>query len=173
VVHRRAVHGWRVAALGLAIALAPLSVASATTHHTTRATHAAAKKSQGSLCKNLEAEQAGSNKVGSSISAAINSGNLAAAKQQIINAINKGLKAAAPVLNQLNSAPHNVQTAIRGLVKLDQTLISSIKKTTSLSGLEAPFAVLAKNPHLKSYAATVNTYLNGKCGSLLSTTTTT
>ncbi len=171
MVRRRALLGLTVAATGLVMALAPLSTATASIHHTTMLT--SSKKGIGPLCRDLKNEQSGSSQVGSSISAAISSGNLANAKKQIINAINHGLKTSAPVLTQLGVAPGNVRTAVKGLIKLDQTLIASIKKTTSLANLETPFATLAKNPHLTAYVATVTNYIRARCGSVLTTTTTT
>jgi hypothetical protein len=153
------------------VALAPLGAASAATRHQA-AWHASGKKGRTSLCRDLKAEQSGASNVGSSITTAISSGNLAKAKQQIINTINHGLKQSAPALHDLNGAPRNVQTAIRGLIKLDQDLIASIRKTTSLGSLELPFATLAKNAKLTTYVTTVTSYISAQCGSVLTTTTT-
>jgi hypothetical protein len=162
--------------VGLALALAPLSAASASGHkakhhkktHTTTTT---APKKKGSnpnsaLCKDLKAEQAQSAKLGSSIASALESGNYASAKQEMVNSINAGLKEAAPALSVLKSAPGSVQTAMKGLIKFDNQFKSAIEGSTSLTTLESSFAQLGQNPSLRTYSTTVTNYITAQCGSI-------
>jgi hypothetical protein len=163
--------------VGLALALAPLSAASASghktkhhkkTHHPTTTT---APKKKGSnpnsaLCKDLKAEQAQSAKLGSSIASALESGNYASAKQEMVTSINAGLKQAAPALTVLKSAPGSVQTAMKGLIKFDNQFKSAIESSTSLTTLESSFAQLGQNPSLRTYSTTVTNYITAQCGSI-------
>ena len=157
-------------AVGLVLSLAPLSAAAASTDHVSSSKGA---NPNSALCKNLRAQEAGSAKIGNSIAAAIESGNLATAKKQMLTSINKGLKSAAPALAALRSASGKVQNAMKGLIKFDNTLKKDIQKATSVANLETSFEALGNNAKLRSEAATVSNYITSQCGSLLPTTTTT
>jgi hypothetical protein len=166
--------GRRVAtlAIGVAAALAPISAALATTN----AKHSSSTKGanpNSALCKDLRAEQSSSTSIGNSIASSIESGNFSKAKKDIVSSINAGLRAAAPALSALRSAPGKVQNAMKGLIQFDGTLKKDVQHATGVSGLESTFTTLGNNAKLRSEATTVTNYITSQCGSLLATTTTT
>ena len=169
---RGAIQGIGVGVLGLALALAPLGAASAKTkHHKKGHTTTTVAKKKGSnpnstLCKDLKSEQSQSAKLGSTIASALESGNYASAKQEMVTSINAGLKEASPALAALRSAPGSVKTAMKGLITFDNQFKSAIESSTSLSTLASAFAALGQNPHLRTYSSTVSNYITAQCGSI-------
>src|SRR5580658_972688 len=163
---RRITQGVGIGIIGLALALAPLTAAGAKSkpkHHSTKHTTTTVKSSKGTkgsnpnsaLCKDLKAEQSQSEKLGSTIEAAIESGNYNTAKTEMVNSINAGLKDASPALKLLDSAPSAVQSAMKGLISFDGQFKTAIENSTSLTGLESSFASLGENPKLKTESTTV------------------
>jgi hypothetical protein len=181
VIHRRVMHGCSIGAVGLALALAPLSAASASSHkpkhhkpphHSTTTTKPQKGSNTGSaLCKDLRAEQASSSTLGGAIASAIESGNFATTQKDLLAAFNSDLKEASPALTQLKSAPSNVQSAMKGLITFINTFKTDVAKATSVSSLESSFTTLGTNPQLKSESATVAAYVTGQCGSVTTPTT--
>ena len=113
----RVLQGIGAVLLAGALATAPLGVAGAKTHH--KPTHHTSAPKKGAnpgstLCKDLRAEETTAGKIGSSIATALESGNFVSAKQEMVAAINEGLRAAAPALSVLSSAPGNVQERDQG-----------------------------------------------------------
>jgi hypothetical protein len=164
VLRHRLVQGVGVGALGLALSVAPALSAPAAVSGTV------VLQGSGHLCRDLKAEQSSSASVGTSIAAALEKGQFAKAKQQILKSIDQGLKLAAPALADLRSAPRNVQSALKALIKFDNSLKSVIKKATSITKMDAAIQSLA-TPQLTAEASTVATYIKAKCGSVVSTGT--
>jgi hypothetical protein len=180
MIHRRVVHGISIGIFGMAVALAPMSVASASSHkpkhhkpkhHTTTTTKPAKGSNTGSaLCKDLRAEQSSSSALGGAIATAIESGNFATTQKDLLAAFNTDLKEANPALSQLKSAPANVQSAMKGLVSFISTFKTDVEKATSVADLESSFTALGTNPQLKAQSATVAAYVTAQCGSVAPTT---
>jgi hypothetical protein len=177
------------ALLGLALTLAPLSAASASSkpnsHHTTTTHHSTKTKKKGSstpkkgsnpgsaLCKDLKSVESSNSKLGSTISGAIEAGNYAAAKQAMLSTLNVAAKQAGPALSKLSSAPTNVRNAMKTLISFYNTFKTAIENSTSLSVLENSLVQLSKNPQLAADGTTVSNYVTSQCGSLLPTTSST
>jgi hypothetical protein len=155
--------------LVVVMSLAPLSAASASAKQTS----SKGANPNSALCRNLKAQQSSSAKIGNSIASALESGNLATAKRNMLKSINAGLRSAAPALAVLRRAPGRVQNAMRGLISFDDTLKKDIQKASSVTKLESAFVSLGNNAKLRSEATTVSNYITSQCGSLLATTTTT
>jgi hypothetical protein len=174
---RRGLQGLGVAFIGLAIAVAPMATASASSHkakHAKHAKHSTSKKgvnTGSALCTSLKSEESSSSKLGDAVSAAFESGNFATAKQDMLNSLNLGLKEVTPALAALRSAPANVQTAMKGLFKFEDDLKTAIENSTSMTSLESSFEALGKNPQLQANSTTVTNYITQQCGSLIPTTT--
>ena len=131
---RRALQGFLVALTGVALACAPMTVASAKSHKSHKTSTSKTGSNPGSaLCTALRTEEGSSSKLGSSVESAIASGNFATAKQAMINVLNEGLKEEGPALNVLKSAPANVQAAMKGLFKFENSFKSAIENATSLT----------------------------------------
>jgi hypothetical protein len=192
VAQRRVLQGISVMVVGLALAIAPLTAAGASskgskhnTHHSSKKKNTKKKKktttttsanSKGSnpgstLCKDLKAEENQSNSLGGTIASALESGNFATAKQEMINAINQGLKEASPALSVLQGAPSSVQNAMKTLISFDGQFKSIIENSTSLTNMESSFETLATNPNIAAAGTTVSAYVTAQCGSLVTTTT--
>jgi hypothetical protein len=164
VLQHRLVQGLSVGAIAIGLALGPAFSAPAAVRQ------AAALRGSGHLCRDLKAEQNSSASVGTSIAAALEKGQFVKAQQQILKSIDLGLKQAAPALADLRSAPKNVQSALRALVKFDNTLKTVIKKSTSITNMDAAIQSLA-TPKLTAEASIVSNYLRAKCGAIASTGT--
>jgi hypothetical protein len=162
VMRHRFLSGLAIATLGAGLSLVPLSVASAKSH-----------KGGGALCTDLKHDASGNTTIGTSISAALEADNFSAAKQQMIKAINVGLKEANPTLKVLKSAPGNVQKAMKGLLKFDTQFKTDIEKATSLTGFEASITALVNGKGIKADVNIVTAYISAQCGAVLPTTTTT
>jgi hypothetical protein len=186
VAGRTTLRGVGIGIVGLALALAPLSAPSAsshkskhhkshhTSHHTTTTTATKKGSNPGSaLCKDLRAEQAQSAKLGSTIASALESGNYATAKQEMVSSINAGLKEAEPALAALKSAPGAVQSAMKGLIQFDGKFKDDIESSTSLTTLESSFATLGQSATLRTESTTVTNYITAQCGAITPTTTAT
>ncbi|HEY1832473.1 MAG TPA: hypothetical protein VGG38_19705 [Acidimicrobiales bacterium] len=192
MAQRRVLQSISVAVIGLALAIAPLTLAGASskgkshkhnTHHTTKkkntkkkTTTTTSASSKGSnpgsaLCKDLKAEESQSESLGGTIGAALESGNFATAKQEMLTAINQGLKEASPALSVLQSAPSNVQAAMKALIGFDGQLKSAIENSTSLATMESSFETLGTNPKIQADGTTVSSYVTAQCGSIVTTTT--
>jgi len=182
VAKHRALQGMGMGVIALALAMAPLSAASASSHkskhhkksHSTTTTTPKQGSNPGStLCKDLRSEQSQSAKLGSTIASALEAGNYANAKAEMVSSINAGLKVAAPALSALSSAPSSVQSAMRGLIKFDDQFKSAIESSSTLSALESSLSTLGQNPTLRTDSTTVTNYITAQCGSITPTTTAT
>jgi hypothetical protein len=156
--------------LGVTLALAPLSAASAKSKH-----HGSSVKGSNpssAMCKDVKSEQTGSSSTGLAIEKAMTSGNFASAKQAMLNAYNTDLGSVQKALAVIRTAPANVQSAFKNLLSFVKQIRTDIQNASSLQGLVASFATLGKNPQLETDGATISNWYSGVCGGTLVTTTT-
>ena len=160
-----------IGVLGIALTLAPVSVAAAKSkHHSSGHVNGSAPGS--AMCKDVKNEQTGSSSVSSSIEKGIESGNFATAKQAMLNAYNADLGNVQKALGVIKSAPANVQAAFKNLLSFVQKVKSDIESASSEQGLIASFATLGKNPQLQTDATIISNWYTSVCGGALVTTTT-
>jgi hypothetical protein len=172
-----------VAALGIALACAPMAVASAhgKKHHPKPKHHAAKTVAKSGLnpgsklCTEAYSGESNSGAVGSSIEkamvAAETSGNFDAAKQQMIAAVNASLKDAGPAEAALSSAPANVQAAMKGLFAYVKSWETAINNSSSFTQFATSMESLIQNSGVAADAKTLGTYLTVQCGPAPTTTT--
>ena len=113
--------------LGLTLALAPLTAASA------KSTKGSAPNS--AMCKTVKSEQTGSSAASSAIEKAMTSGNFAAAKQAMLNAFNVDFNQVQKALGVIKTAPPKVQTAFKDLLSYVKQLRTAIQNSTSVTSL--------------------------------------
>jgi hypothetical protein len=147
-----------------AVALAPMAVASASLDK--------GKNPNSSLCVNLRSEASSSEKLGSSLIGAMESGNFATAKTALLNDMSKSQKEAGPAKAELSSSPSKVRAAFNTLISFDSQIKKAIQKSTSLEGLEKSFQTLGTNPKLVSSSKVLSAYITSECGSITKTPTT-
>ena len=159
--------------LGVTLALAPLSAASAKSHGS-RHNGSSVKGSNPSsaMCKDVKSEQTGSSSTGLAIEKAMTSGNFASAKQAMLNAYNADLGNVQKALGVIKTAPANVQSAFKNLLSFVKQIKTDIQNASSLQGLVTSFATLGKNTQLETDGATIANWYTGVCGGTLVTTTT-
>jgi len=155
----------RVCALGLgvALALAPLTAASAKTKAPTGINRGS------SFCKLLISQQSVSQKYATQIESAFSSGNLAKAEKAVVAEFNYGTKYVDQALAAGN-VPARVQAALRYFVRLYAQEKANILSATSLSGIETVLTSLTKTPKFASESSTVSAFVANQCGSLTTTT---
>jgi hypothetical protein len=191
VGQRRIVQSFSVAVLGLALACAPMAVASAHSnkhhkskpkhHHTTttKTTVAKAGLNPGSkLCVEAYAGESNTGGVGSAVEKAMisaeTSGNYNAAKQAMLAAMNASLKDESEAEAALRSAPANVQAAMKSLFGYVQQFETTINNSTSFTQLGTSMQTLIQNSSaLQADSTTLTNYLTQQCGPPPTTTPTT
>jgi hypothetical protein len=175
--HRRAWQGLGIGIIGLALALAPMSLASAHStkkpkHHTTTASKGSGGSSPGSsICVDIKSEENSSSSTGTNIAKAIEGGNFASAKQALLASFNTENSDVQKALSALSSAPSNVQTAFKGILAYVGQLKSAIENATSLQGLTTAFEGLGHSTQLESDSTTIDNWARGLCGSSVVPTT--
>jgi hypothetical protein len=184
---RRVVQAFSVTVLGLALACAPMAVASAShkpKHHQKAKHHHAAKtvakKSRlnpgSKLCAEAYSGESNSGDVGSNLEKAMvageTSGNFDAAKPAMIAAINVSLKEEAPAEAALSSAPANVQAAMKGLFAYVQSFETAINNASSFTQFATSMESLVQNSGIEADSKTLANYLTQQCGPAPTTTTT-
>jgi hypothetical protein len=152
--------------LGVTLALAPLTAASAKSHKTKGSAPGSA------LCKDVKTEQTSSSSTGSALEKAMTSGNFASAKQAMLNAYNADLNNVNKALGVIKSAPPKVQNAFKGLLSDEKQFRNDIQNASSLQGLIASFATLGKDPSLVTDGTTIANWFTSVCGGTPITTTT-
>jgi hypothetical protein len=150
--------------LGLSLALAPLTAASA------KSTKTKGSAPNSAMCKTVKTEQNGSTAASSAIEKAMTSGNFAAAKQAMLNSFNVDFNQVQKALNVVKTAPPKVQAAFKDLLSYVKQLRTAIQNSTSVTTLLASFETLAKNPKLETDGTTISNWYTGVCGGTLTTT---
>jgi hypothetical protein len=150
--------------LGLTLALAPLTAASA------KSTKGSAPHS--AMCRTVKSEQSGSTAASSAIEKAMTSGNFAAAKAAMLQSYNVDFNQVQKALAVVRTAPANVQAAFKDLLGFVKQLRTSIQNSTSLTSLLASFETLGKNPKLETDGTTISNWYTSVCGGTLETPTT-
>jgi hypothetical protein len=155
-----------VGVLGVTLALAPLTAASAKGNKTKGSAPNSA------MCKTVKSEQTGSAAAGSAIEKAMTSGNFAAAKAAMLKSYNTDFNQVQKALAVIKTAPPKVQSAFKDLLSFVKQLRTAIQKSTSVTTLLASFETLGKNPKLQTDSATISNWYTSVCGGTLVTTTT-
>ena len=160
--------------LGLALALAPLTAASATTHKTKHhsSKHTKGSNPNSSMCKDVKSEQSSSSSTGSAIEKAATSGNFAAAKQAMLNAYDADLANVNKALGVIKTAPANVQSAFKNLLSYEKQFRNDIQNASSEQALIASFSTLGKDTKIESDGLTIANWYTSVCGGTPLTTTT-
>jgi hypothetical protein len=171
-----------VTVLGVALACAPMAVASAKSkpkhhpkpkHHTTK-TVAKAKVGPGStFCASIVATESSNTNLGIAVVKVIQeaaSGNFAGAKQAMIGDMNTALTAEGPAEAELSSAPANVQAALKGLFTFESTLKTDISNASNLEQLATSLQSLGTSTQFRTDALTLATYASAECGTTTTTT---
>ncbi len=151
-------------ALGMLLALAPLTAASAAR------TKGSAPKS--AMCRAVKSEQTGSTGAASSIAKAMTSGNFSAAKSALLKSYNTDFSQVQKALGVIKTAPAKVQTAFKNLLSYVKQFRTAIQNASSLQGLIASFATLGKNPQLETDGTTIANWYTSVCGGTLVSPTT-
>lgn len=155
-----------VGVLGLTLALAPLTAASAKSQKTKGSSPNSA------MCKTVKSEQSGSSSAGLAIEKAMTSGNFAQAKQAMLSAYNVDFNQVQKALAVIKTAPPKVQSAFKDLLSFVKQLRSAIQNASNEQGLLASFQTLGTNPKLQTDSTTISNWYTGVCGGSLITTTT-
>ena len=184
---RRIVQAFSVTVLGLALACAPMAVASAHSkkhhskskhHHTTTTTTKTASKgglNPGSkLCVTLAQAESNSGNLGSAMEKSIEqgmaSGNYATVKSAMLASINASVKDEGAAESALSGAPANVQAAMKGLFTFIGSYETAIQNSTSITQLETSIVSLAQTSKVEADSLTVANYVTAQCGTTTTTT---
>ena len=171
--HRRTWQGMCIGLIGVAVTLAPMSAASASSHKRHHhSTHVSGSAPTSAMCQDVKSEQAGSSNVGSSIGKAMASGNFAAAKAAMLAAFNTDAANVQKALGVIRTAPANVQSAFKNLLSYVQQVKTAIQNASSEQALIASFETLGKNPQLRTDGVTIANWYTSVCGGTLVTTPT-
>ena len=161
--------------LGLALALAPLTAASASNHksrHHPSSKHTKGSAPNSSVCKDVKSEQSSSSSTGAAIEKAATSGNFASAKQAMLNAYNADLANVSKALGVIKTAPANVQSAFKNLLSYEKQFRDDIQSASSEQALIASFATLGKDTKIEADGLTIANWYSSVCGGTPITTTT-
>jgi hypothetical protein len=150
--------------LGVVLALAPLTAASAAR------TRGSAPKS--AMCRTVKSEQSGSTTAAGGIAKALTSGNFPAAKNALLKAYDLDYSQVQKALAVIKTAPPKVRAAFKNLLSYVKQFRSAIQNATSLEGLITSFGTLAKNPRLQTDGTTIANWYTSVCGGNLVTATT-
>jgi hypothetical protein len=159
--------------LGVLLALAPLTAASATSHNSKHhSTSTKGSNPNSAVCKAVKTEQSALSSVDISIEKAMTSGNFAQTKRAMINTYNVSAGNEQKALSAIKAAPPNVRAAFKDLLSSAKQIKTDIQNSTGLQGLVASFATLGENPKLEADGATISNWYTSMCGGTPVTTTT-
>jgi hypothetical protein len=159
--------------LGIMLALAPLTAASAANHNSKHdSTKTKGSNPDSAICKDVKAEVVSLSTVGTSIEKAMTSGNFAQVKHVVLNTYNADVRNVQKARSVIKTAPPNVQAAFKNLLSSVKQFRTDLQNTSSLQGLIASFATLGKNPQLETDGATIANWYTSVCGGTPVTTTT-
>jgi hypothetical protein len=182
VGQRRIVQTFSVAVLGLALACAPMAVASAHSkkhhpkakHHSTKTAAKGGLNPGSKLCVTLAQAESSSGNLGTamekSIEQGMESGNYASVKAAMLASINASVKDEGEAESALSGAPANVQAAMKDLFTFVGTYKTAVENSTSITQLATSMASLVgAGSKVETDSLTVANYVTAQCG----TTTTT
>jgi hypothetical protein len=187
---RRIVQAFSVTVLGLALACAPMAVASAHSkkhhskpkhHHSTTTTTSKTESKGGlnpgsKLCVTLANAESSSGNLGTNIEKSIEqgmaSGNYASVKAAMLASINASEKDEGAAESALSGAPSNVQAAMKGLFTFVGSYETAIQNSTSITQLATSLASLAQTSKVEADSLTVANYVTAQCGTPTTTTPT-
>jgi hypothetical protein len=152
--------GWLALVLGIALALAPLTAASAAKRH----------NPDTAICKDVRTEQSGTDSVASAIEKAATAGDFAQAKQAMLNAYDADQGEVQKALAAVKSAPANVRAAFKNLLSSVKQIRADIKQASSLQGLITSFTTEGKATQLEHDGTTIDHWYASVCGGSLTTT---
>jgi hypothetical protein len=150
--------------LGIALALTPLTAASASKVKGS-APHSA-------MCKTVKAEESGSTAASSGLVKAMESGNFATAKQSMLKLYNQDLGQVQKALAVIKTAPPKVQAAFKNLLSYVKQFRNAIQNASSLQGMITAFSTLGKNTQLQADGTTIANWYTSVCGGTLVSPTT-
>lgn len=150
--------------LGILLALAPLTAASAAR------TKGSAPKS--AMCRTVKSEQSGSTSASSGIAKAMTSGDFPATKKALLKVYNLDYGQVQKALAVVKTAPPRVQGAFKNLLSYVKQFRSAIQNATSLQGLIATFGTLGKSTQIQTDGTTISNWYTSVCGGTLITATT-
>jgi hypothetical protein len=177
--NRRLFQACSVAALGVGLACAPMTLASANSqpknHHKAPKHHTSKKPtftSGSAECKNFLNTVKGSSGLGTAFEKAMAGAGsgFAGVQQAFLSYFNTVEKYEAPFEAELRSAPANVQAAGKGIFVYFNTLKTDVANATSLQQLGTSMESLGTNSALRSDAQTLANYFGSICGSVTTTT---
>jgi hypothetical protein len=191
VRQRRLFQAFSVTVLGVALACAPMAVASAKSkpkhhakakhHHTTTTTKPKTASKGGlnpgsKLCVTLANAESSSGNLGSNIEKSIEqgmaSGNYASVKAAMLASINASMKDEGAAESALSGAPANVQAAMKGLFSFVGSYETAISNSTSITQLATSLGSLAQTSQVEADSLTVANYVTEQCGTPTTTTPT-
>jgi hypothetical protein len=150
---KRVTIGLGLATVGLACSLVPAVAASASV-----------EKSSNPLCNPTKAVTAKENKDAAAVQKAMTAGNWPAAQKALLASVAFSLSQEKSALNDLKSAPSNVQKAAATVFKFYTTTEqSAIKNSKSVSDYESK-STAAVGPKEKAAESLINAYSNKLCG---------
>jgi hypothetical protein len=189
VRQRRLFQAFSVTVLGVALACAPMAVASAKSkpkhhakakHHSTTTTTKPKTTAKGGLnpgsklCVELAQADSSSGNLGSAIEKSIeegmSSGNYASVKAAMLAQINASLKDEGEAESALSGAPANVQAAMKGLFTFVGSYETAISNSTSITQLATSMESLAGTSEVEADSVTVTNYVTAQCGTTTTTT---
>ena len=173
---RRVWQGLGIGFIGLALSLAPMSLASA--HSTKNSKHHATAGSQGTngsnpgspICVDIKSAQKSE---GSAFGNALKNGtSFASIKAALLSSFKFENNAFQKAASAIGSAPPNVQKAFKGILVYVGKLKSAIAGATSLQGLTTAEEAVGSATQLEAEGTTIDNWARSICGSSVVPTTT-
>jgi len=153
-----------VATIGMAMAVIPALSGSASAAVARTSTVRSIETS--ALCKAYKSEEQAAVKTesGSAIEKAIESGNYATVKKDLLASFGGEQKEEQVMLGFLNGAPSKVKAAAQESIKFDNSLKSIISNSNSMAQFEAGITTAEKNKKLQAAEVTLSDFTNKECG---------
>jgi hypothetical protein len=155
----------RVCALGLGVAtaLAPMTVAAATT--------ATGVNAGSAFCKQLISQESVSSKYESKVESAEQANNFSEARSAIQAEFNLATQDLNKALSD-RGIPGPVQSSLKFFLSVYNKERSAIAKAGSITALETALTSITKVPKFTADSKTIGTYVSMQCGPLTTTSTT-
>jgi hypothetical protein len=121
-------------------------------------------------CKAIAQEQAGATAAGFAIEKALASGNIGAAKRQMLKAYNTDLSNVTRALAVIKTAPPNVRAAFKNLRTYVGRIRSDIKGAKTVSQIVSELQTLGRDPRLQADGTTIANWAASECGTAVPST---